>query len=392
MSYYQNPQQLPNFYGDLSRAGAGGIPMASYDPYAVSAVQSLQIPTTSATMGGPVGGSLPTQHRASSGAWNAQDDSMLLQLRAMGKNWNQIQREAFPGKTGNACRKRHERLMERRGQNDFDTRKLERLCKEYMNMRKEIWQGLAAKCGEKWNVVEAQCMSNGLKNIQSHARAYARRERLEAGLGSSSSNASAYDDPNDADGMCLTPTDEHVDLDIDADGADQSYSSPETTGSSSTGSGGPHSTPAGAAAASSQHHHHLLRDSLRSSHPSHSHSHHPSYSTSSSTTFNHHHQHSNSLNSLSSGGGSGGHHGSHHHHSQSYSGPYHGYGTGGGYGHSYSNSVSSTASAPEHGNRANPTTTTTSPAVGGGNYGRLPSIGDIGSMGIDAIIHRGGPN
>lgn len=156
MSYYQNPQQLPNFYGDLSRAGAGGIPMASYDPYAVSAVQSLQIPTTSATMGGPVGGSLPTQHRASSGAWNAQDDSMLLQLRAMGKNWNQIQREAFPGKTGNACRKRHERLMERRGQNDFDTRKLERLCKEYMNMRKEIWQGLAAKCGEKWNVVEAQ--------------------------------------------------------------------------------------------------------------------------------------------------------------------------------------------------------------------------------------------
>ena len=40
--------------------------------------------------------------------------------------------------------------------NDFDNRKLERLCKEYMSMRKEIWQPLASRCGEKWNVVEMQ--------------------------------------------------------------------------------------------------------------------------------------------------------------------------------------------------------------------------------------------
>ena len=46
--------------------------------------------------------------------------------------------------------------MERRGQNDFDTRRLERLSSEYMSMRKEIWQPLAQRCGEKWNVVEAQ--------------------------------------------------------------------------------------------------------------------------------------------------------------------------------------------------------------------------------------------
>jgi hypothetical protein len=94
------------------------------------------------------------KHRASSGAWNQEDDMALLQLRAMGKNWNQIQREAFPGKTGNACRKRHERLMER--QIDFDNRKLERMSKEYMSMRKELWQPLAQRCGEKWNVIEMQ--------------------------------------------------------------------------------------------------------------------------------------------------------------------------------------------------------------------------------------------
>lgn len=153
MSYYPNPRQLTGFYGDLSAPGAGGLPMAGYDPYAVP---TLQIPTAGNAMGGPVGGPLPASVRASSGAWNPEDDRTLVTLRAAGKNWNQIQRDAFPAKTGNACRKRHERLMERRGQNEFDNRKLERLCKEYMTMRKEIWQPLASRCGEKWNVVEMQ--------------------------------------------------------------------------------------------------------------------------------------------------------------------------------------------------------------------------------------------
>ncbi|KAJ4407087.1 hypothetical protein N0V85_004418 [Neurospora sp. IMI 360204] len=231
MSYYQQPRQV-SYYGDLSTtAAAPQMAMPSYDPYAVSAVSSMQIPT--ATMGGPVGGPLPTQHRASSGAWNQDDDRALLALRAMGKNWNQIQREAFPNKTGNACRKRHERLMERRGQTDFDSLKLERLSKEYMSMRKEIWKPLADRCGEKWHVVEAQCMSNGLKNIQSHARSYSRKERLANGQSSS-----GYDDDSGISGIGLTP--------IDDDDVDD-YSSPEPSGSihgahstsgGSTGSGG----------------------------------------------------------------------------------------------------------------------------------------------------------
>jgi hypothetical protein len=157
MSYYPTRQQVANFYHDqMASSAAAPMAMPSYDPYAVSAVPPIQIPNANTGMGGPVGQPLPAQHRASSGAWNQEDDRALLQLRAMGKNWNQIQREAFPGKTGNACRKRHERLMERRGQNDFDNRKLERMSKEYMSMRKEIWTPLAQRCGEKWNVVEAQ--------------------------------------------------------------------------------------------------------------------------------------------------------------------------------------------------------------------------------------------
>ncbi|KAK4121952.1 hypothetical protein N657DRAFT_576788 [Parathielavia appendiculata] len=341
MSYYQSTRPMSGFYPDLSGTGASGIPMPGYDAYAVSAVPPLQMPTAGTAMGGPVGGPLPTQHRASSGAWNQEDDRTLLTLRAMGKNWNQIQREAFPGKTGNACRKRHERLMERRGQNEFDNRKLERLCKEYMSMRKEIWQPLATRCGEKWNVVELQCMSNGLKNIQSHARAHARRERLESGQ-----PLAAYDDTDGALG-CLTPVD-------DVDAADQSYSSPETGGSTT----GAHSTPGGSSGSAGS----------AGSHP------HPAFAN-----MHHHHQHQ-------------------HHHAQA--APAVGYQGYGGYGHQhhqqthhqghgYSNSVSSTGTAAGyagagHQQPSGSGSQGTSPYMGHG--ARLPSVGD---MGIDAIINRG---
>ncbi|KAL2132686.1 hypothetical protein VTI74DRAFT_3525 [Chaetomium olivicolor] len=359
MSYYQNPR-IPGFYGDLSTTGTGGLSMPSYDPYAVNAVPPLQIPATGTALGGPVGGSLPTQHRASSGAWNPEDDRTLLALRAMGKNWNQIQREAFPGKTGNACRKRHERLMERRGQNDFDNRKLERLCKEYMSMRKEIWQPLASRCGEKWNVVEMQCMSNGLKNIQSHARAYARRERLESGHGLPSSG---YDDPEDDAGAlaCLTPVD---DLD-QADGLthDQSYSSPETGGSTT----GAHSTPGGSSGSAGSSSHSAAAAHAAFYHNPHAHA------------AQHHHHHSQAVAGYATGG-YGGYAATTHHH------PHH-------QGHGYSNSVSSTGTAP--GGYGSAGSGSAGQGSGGGSGGaspymghggRLPSVGD---MGIDGLLNRG---
>lgn len=185
-------------------------------------------------------------------------------------------------------------------------------------MRKEIWQPLAARCGEKWNVVEMQCMSNGLKNIQSHARAYARRERLETGQPLPSS----YDD--DIGLGALTPID---------DVAEQSYSSPETTGST-----GAHSTP-GAASSNG-----------------------------------------------SSGHGMGHHYGGMPQYHQSY-----GHHTG--YGHGYSNSVSSTGTAyggqqqtqqQQQQSQNGGQSQGASPYMGHG--GRLPSVGD---MGIDAMLNRG---
>jgi hypothetical protein len=92
--------------------------------------------------------------RASSGSWNPQEDATLMAARAQGMDWAPIQSSYFPWKTPNACRKRHERLMERRLADDWDEQKLEELAKSYMGMRREIWQGLATQTGEKWMVVE----------------------------------------------------------------------------------------------------------------------------------------------------------------------------------------------------------------------------------------------
>lgn len=73
-------------------------------------------------------------------------------------------------------------------------------------------------------------MSNGLKNLQSAARAAARRERLESGQ----PLPPGYDDDSGISGIGLTPVD-----DLDA-----SYSSPESASSGHSAAGyavaGPH--------------------------------------------------------------------------------------------------------------------------------------------------------
>ncbi|KAI0881390.1 uncharacterized protein GGS22DRAFT_192478 [Annulohypoxylon maeteangense] len=221
---YSNPNPMP-----VSLAPSAPVPIYSTRPslpggyYPTVASTSAQ-PSMQAQQYDPYPADIvpqaPMPNRPSSGAWTVQDDQNLLAARQQGLNWAQIQSNYFPNKSPNACRKRHERLMERKGADDWDNRKLERLAKEYMSMRKEIWQPLAARTGEKWIVVEAKCMNNGLKNLQSAARSAARRERLESGH-----PIHGYDDDSGISGIGLTPVD-----DLDA-----SYSSPETTSSSHSG-------------------------------------------------------------------------------------------------------------------------------------------------------------
>jgi hypothetical protein len=79
-----------------------------------------------------------------------------MAARASGLNWQPIATKHFPNKTANACRKRHERLMERRNAEDWDGVKLETLATEYMAIRREMWSILADRVGEKWQIIEAK--------------------------------------------------------------------------------------------------------------------------------------------------------------------------------------------------------------------------------------------
>ena len=95
--------------------------------------------------------------RPTSSAWSPEDDQQLLEARAQGMNWQPIAAKYFPAKSSNACRKRHERLVERQNSDNWDRARFEDLAKAYMECREEMWKILANRLGgEKWTVVEAK--------------------------------------------------------------------------------------------------------------------------------------------------------------------------------------------------------------------------------------------
>ncbi|PNS21484.1 hypothetical protein CAC42_1263 [Sphaceloma murrayae] len=112
---------------------------------------------------------------AAAAVWTAADDDVLASARAAGMNWQPIATRFFPTKSANACRKRHERLMDRRYQEEWEQDRLEELATAYFDCRKEMWTILGERLGERWGLVEGKCMEKGLKNLQTIARASQRK-------------------------------------------------------------------------------------------------------------------------------------------------------------------------------------------------------------------------
>ncbi|KAK4160709.1 hypothetical protein QBC43DRAFT_337990 [Cladorrhinum sp. PSN259] len=115
-----------------------------------------------------------------SSSWSANDDKTLMMARSRGQGWADIRKKHFPKRTPNACRKRWERLMENRATVEKDGHRTQRISEEYLAMRKAIWTPLAERMGESWQWVEAQCLSVGLKSIQSSARSHTHRHKRES--------------------------------------------------------------------------------------------------------------------------------------------------------------------------------------------------------------------
>ena len=83
-----------------------------------------------------------------------------MRARQQGLNWQPIATQCFPDKSANACRKRHERLMEKRSSADsWDNVKNQKLAKAYMDVREQMWKILADRVGEKWQTVENKVCS-----------------------------------------------------------------------------------------------------------------------------------------------------------------------------------------------------------------------------------------
>ena len=81
-------------------------------------------------------------------------------------NWDAIAKQYFPPSvSSNACRKRHERVMEKRNAEDWDDFRLERLAIEYTKSKKEMWSLLAVPLGERWQNVEAKVSSAHTKQV-----------------------------------------------------------------------------------------------------------------------------------------------------------------------------------------------------------------------------------
>ena len=98
-------------------------------------------------------------------AWSHDDDELLMRSRAQNMNWGPIAATHFPSKTPNACRKRHERLMEKRNAENWDGVKLEELARAYVDSREMMWKILADKVGEKWQHVEIKVRPSSILSL-----------------------------------------------------------------------------------------------------------------------------------------------------------------------------------------------------------------------------------
>ena len=92
--------------------------------------------------------------------WTLQDDTYLLAARQKSMNWAPIAAQYFPTKTANACRKRHERLTAKyTATGDWKSTKDDALAQSYMGLREEMWEMLAAKLNEKWEIIEKKVIN-----------------------------------------------------------------------------------------------------------------------------------------------------------------------------------------------------------------------------------------
>lgn len=86
-------------------------------------------------LSGPERGQAPNPRVAVD--WTRDDDRTLVVLRAMGKGWEEIQKEEFPARSASECQERHRHLMEGQDLADLDKQRLNCVSDKYISRRDE---------------------------------------------------------------------------------------------------------------------------------------------------------------------------------------------------------------------------------------------------------------
>ncbi len=96
----------------------------------------------------------PLPKPGQSGPWNPDEDNVLINAKGRGMCWEDIHRTHFPGKSANACRKRHERVLAKMRNTDWDDARIQRVTDAYNRHRHNIWQPLCKELNESLSDVE----------------------------------------------------------------------------------------------------------------------------------------------------------------------------------------------------------------------------------------------
>ena len=91
-----------------------------------------------------------------SAPWTTEEDNLLIYLKAQGLGWYEIHKRYFKTKSGNACRKRHERLTVKLRTIDWDKARIRKVMNAYdaPGLRQQLWSQIAIEVGERWKDVE----------------------------------------------------------------------------------------------------------------------------------------------------------------------------------------------------------------------------------------------
>jgi hypothetical protein len=123
-------------------------------PYSQQHMMPTYLPVPNAMPAMPQMQRGPLPKPGQSGPWNNEEDSILLDAKSGGMSWEEIHRQHFPGKSANACRKRHERVLAKMRSTDWDDARIQRVTDAYHKHRNSIWAPLCRELGESLTDVE----------------------------------------------------------------------------------------------------------------------------------------------------------------------------------------------------------------------------------------------